>query len=223
MIAVAAGIIGWLVTPATDDVQSRVAALAGARGTRVLEPDEVPALLARAVVAIEDERFYAHHGIDAIGIGRALLNDAGRGCLCEGGSTITQQLVKELYLNFDDRGRAKVVDVMLAFKVELVIDKGRIMADWLSLAPMGPRLYGAAAAACSYFDRPLNALDIAQLALLAGLPQGPSLYDPIANPALALRRRGEVIRAMYGHGFISRDRALAAQAEPLPATARPGC
>ena len=189
----------------------------------VLSRAEVPHLLALAVVATEDERFYSHHGIDVPGILRAVIDDIRMGCLCEGASTITEQLVKEIYLNGTDTGFDKLVDVTLAFKVELVLDKSRILADWLTLAPTGPVLDGVGPAACAYFGRPLAGLDLAQYALLAGLPQSPVAYDPLTHPDAALRRRGQVLDAMSGHRYITSAEAASARSEPLVPVSRPGC
>ena len=222
LAGVVAGAVAWFGTPAVDDVQVRVERLAAVHGEPVLVPADVPNQLALAVVATEDERFYVHHGVDLIGLFRAGLDDLRLGCLCEGGSTLTQQLVKEVYLDGSDRGGAKLVDVELAFKVELVLDKPRILADWLTLAPTGPTLYGVGPAACRYFGRPLANLDLAQYALLAGLPQAPSADEPRAHPAAALHRRQEVLAAMLGHRYITPAEAAAASAEP-PLLAGPGC
>lgn len=216
------GVVAWFGTPAVDDVQVRVEHQAASYGEPVLVPADVPAQLALAVVATEDERFYVHHGIDVIGVFRAGLDDLRLGCLCEGGSTLTEQLMKEIYLDGSDRGGAKLVDTALAFKVESVLDKPRILADWLTLAPTGPTLYGVGPAACRYFERPLANLDLAQYALLAGLPQSPSADEPRAHPEAALRRRQQVLRAMLGHRYITLAEAAAAGAEPL-LTAGPGC
>lgn len=218
-----AGVVAWIATPDVADAQARVESLAATHHVPVLNPSEVSPLLALAVVATEDERFYSHHGIDVAGIFRALINDIRMRCLCEGASTITQQLVKAVYLNGTDTGLDKLVDVALAFKVELVLDKRRILADWLTLAPTGPTLYGVGPAACTYFGRPLADLDLAQNALLAGLPQSPVLYDPFSHPEAALRRRGQVLDAMVGHGYVSAAEAAAARAEPLLPANRQSC
>jgi membrane peptidoglycan carboxypeptidase len=110
----------------------------------------------------------------------------------------------------------------MAFKVETVVGKAQILADWLTLAPTGPTLYGVGPAACAYFGRPLGSLDLAQYALLAGLPQSPSLDDPRSHPDNALRRRAEVLDAMVSEHSISKAQASAAKAEPLLASG-PGC
>src|SRR5436309_2120002 len=130
----------WAWTPSGDDVQARVEAIARARGTTVLRPDEVPSQLADAVIAIEDERFYQHHGIDSLGLGRAVLYDATNLCLCQGGSTVTEQLVKDVFLGGSDRGYNKLQDMVLALKVERVLTKKQIMADYLSEITSKPLL-----------------------------------------------------------------------------------
>jgi len=221
--ALLAGVAAWFITPSVDDIQLRVAALAKKHGTPMLAPGQVPTQLAQAVVATEDERFYEHHGIDGIGLIRAGLDDFQNHCLCEGGSTLTEQLVKEVYLGGSDQGGNKVVDVVTAFKVETVIDKSRIMADWLTLAPTGPTSYGVQTSACTLFGRPLDQLSLAQYALLAGLPQSPILSDPLTHPEGALRRRSEVLGAMAAHRFISSSEASAARAEPLLPSNRGSC
>src|SRR5712664_3796782 len=101
----------WISTPSASDVQARVIDFTRHFGVVLLGPGDVPALLAKAVVATEDERFYTHHGIDSIGLARALIYDVSKRCLCQGGSTITEQLVKEVYLNGSSRGYDKLVDV----------------------------------------------------------------------------------------------------------------
>src|SRR5207237_235607 len=146
----------------------RVALLAEAGGDR---PRQAPAQLAEAVVAIEDERFYQHHGIDSVGLGRAVLYDATNLCLCQGGSTVTEQLVKDVFLGGSDRGYNKLQDMVLALKVERVLTKKQIMADYLSEITTGFGRYGVAAAACAYFQAPLPELTLGQYALLAGMTQ----------------------------------------------------
>ena len=221
--SIVAGIITWIATPPADDVEARVARIAAGYGVPLMLPSEVPPVLAEAVVATEDERFYEHHGIDGIGLIRAGLDDIANRCFCEGGSTLTEQLVKETYLNGSDRGVSKLVDTVVAFKVETIIDKQRIMADWMTLAPTGANLYGMGPAACLYFGRRLGSLDLAQYALLAGLPQAPSADDPRTNRRNAMRRRSEVLDAMLGHRFISRAQAATARAEPLLPASVSGC
>ncbi len=215
----------WTNTPSVADVQARVADRTSSYGVPLLSPNQVPGQLSKAVVAIEDERFYAHHGIDSLGLARAVVYDAVNLCLCQGGSTITEQLVKDLYLGGSDRGYHKIEDMALALKVERVIDKDQIMADYLSEIPTGYGRYGVVAAACAYFRAPLANLTIGQYALLAGVGQAPSYYDPTINPDAARERRSEVIAALLADHEITAQQAAAADAEPVldRGPNRPGC
>lgn len=216
-LAVAAPIVAtlWVSTPDVSDVQARTAADVRAHGSVLLRPDQVPPVLAKAVVATEDERFYSHHGIDTIGLARAVLYDAANRCFCQGGSTISEQLVKELYLNGSDRGSDKIVDMVLALKVEAVLNKGQIMADYLSEIPTGQNRYGVVNAACAYFHQPLDSLSLSQYALLAGVTQAPSVYDPTVNPAAAEQRRAEVLSDMVSESYITKAQATAAAQDPI--------
>ncbi len=207
----------WLSTPAVTDVQQRVQALTAAYGVVLLAPDQLPPVLVKAVVATEDERFFSHHGIDTLGLGRAVLYDITNQCLCQGGSTITEQLVKQLYLNGSDRGSNKPVDMVLALKVELVIDKQQILADYLSEIATGYGRYGVSAAACAYFHKGIGNLTLGQYALLAGVTQAPSVYDPTVNPGLARERRAQVLAAMISERYITDSDAAAAGQEPVVA------
>jgi len=220
VIAVLAAVVApvvvtlWVSTPDVSDVQARVAAVTREHGVLLLRPDQVPDLLAQAVVATEDSRFYSHHGLDTVGLARAVVYDATNRCLCEGGSTITQQLVKQLYLNNSDRGRDKVTDMVLALKVEQVLSKQQIMADYLSEIATGFGRYGVAQSACAYFHAPLSNLTVGQYALLAGVTQAPSVYDPTVNAAAAVQRRCDVLRDMVNEHYITAAQAAAANLEP---------
>ena len=224
VIAVLAAVVApvvvtlWVSTPDVSDVQQRVAAVTREHGVLLLRPDQVPDLLAQAVVATEDSRFYSHHGLDTVGLARSLVYDATNRCLCEGGSTITQQLVKQLYLNNSDRGRDKVTDMVLALKVEQVLSKQQIMADYLSEIATGFGRYGVAEAACAYFHAPLSNLTVGQYALLAGVTQAPSVYDPTVNPSAAEQRRSAVLRDMVNERYITAAQAAAADQEPVLST-----
>jgi membrane peptidoglycan carboxypeptidase len=213
----------WVATPSGDDVQQRVRQRTDALGVVLLGKDEVPPQLAEAVVATEDESFYSHHGIDSIGLARALLYDVTNLCLCQGGSTITEQLVKDVYLGGSARGYNKLKELVIALKVERVIDKRQIMADYLSEITTGFGRYGVTSAACAYFHAPLADLTLGQFALLAGVTQAPSLYDPTVNPKAAATRRSYVLAAMVADKMITKDQAAAANAEPVLVTDGPGC
>ena len=214
----------WVSTPSGTDIQARVADVTRSYGVVLLDPDEIPSTLAQAVVATEDERFYTHHGIDSIGLARALMYDVTNRCLCQGGSTITEQLVKDVYLGGSDRGYNKLVDVAVALKVERVLTKQEIMTAYLSEITTGLGRRGVSAAACAYFQAPLPNLTLGQYALLAGVTQAPSLYDPTVDPELAEQRRAQVLALMISENYITPAEALAANAEPVLVTGgQPAC
>lgn len=213
----------YVLTPTALDVQPRVDAYAAAHGATMLAPDQVPLQMGDAIIAIEDERFYQHHGLDSIGIARALLDDIRYRCACQGGSTLTQQLAKIIYLDGSDYGFNKINGMALALKIERRLDKAQILADYLSIVPTGPTIVGMPAAACAYFGKPLGELDLAGYALLAGLPQAPSVYDPLIDPQAAVQRRAAVLRQMRSEGYITQQQEAAAQSEPYRPPGRPGC
>lgn len=205
----------WIVTPSTDGFQARLTAQVHRQGGTLIAPGDVPPLFADAVVATEDERFYSHHGLDVLGLFRAVSYDVVNHCPCQGGSTITQQLIKNVYLNGSDAGVNKIVDMMMALKLERQTDKQTILADYLSDSAYGYDLYGAQSASCDLFGKPLDDLDLAQYALLAGLPQAPSYYDPYARPDVTRARRHEVLEAMLSEGYVTPAKLRAADAEAL--------
>jgi penicillin-binding protein 1A len=157
----------------------------------------------RATVAIEDRRFYEHGGIDPVGILRAVVADVRAGKIVQGGSTITQELVRNLYLSRERTVRRKLVEACLAIKLSRAWSKSRILTAYMNEVYYGNHAYGIEAAAKTYFSIPARELNLEQSALLAGLPQAPSDYDPFHNPAAAIVRRNEVLRAMLDNADIS--------------------
>jgi penicillin-binding protein 1A len=158
----------------------------------------------KATVAIEDRRFYQHGGIDLEGIGRALVRDIEEGRVVEGGSTITQQLVRNLYIRKSERTiQRKLTEACLAMRMNDRYSKDWILAEYMNTVYYGNHAYGIEAAAQTYFAKPARRLTIMQSALLAGLPQAPSVYDPFQFPARAITRRNRVLRAMAESGVIS--------------------
>jgi penicillin-binding protein 1A len=158
--------------------------------------------LVKGTVAIEDRRFYEHGGIDVLAIGRAIVADLEAGRVVQGGSTITQELVRNLYIGSSERTlERKVHEACLANKLADRWTKRQILAAYLNTIFYGRHAFGAQAAAQTYFSRPARALTLPQAALLAGLPQAPSVYDPLERPDVALARRDEVLRAM----LVARD------------------
>ena len=177
----------------------------------------MPLVLQRAVVATEDERFYRHHGIDIVGVVRALPYDVAHLSFAEGASTITEQLAKLLYLGGDDHNPwRKLEDAAIAWKLENRYSKAAILAAYLNTAYFGQGAVGIQAAAERYFGVPARTLDRAQATLLAGLIQAPSLYDPLRDPQLARARQVEVLRSMVRDGYMSDAAAAAMLASPLP-------
>ncbi len=149
-----------------------------------------------ASVSIEDKRFWQHGGVDFLGIARAAWTDVTVGKKVQGGSTITQQLVRNLYTGQQKTFSRKLREACLAIKLADKWSKGRILDEYLNTVYYGNHAYGVEAAAQTYFSRHAKSLTLLQSALLAGLPQAPSIYDPFHNPRAALQRRGEVLQAM---------------------------
>jgi penicillin-binding protein 1A len=163
---------------------------------------EISPWMPKATVAIEDRRFYSHGGVDPVGILRALVADVSAGRIVQGGSTITQELVRNLYLSREQTLQRKVVEACLAIKLARVWPKDTILNAYLNDVYYGNHAYGIQAAAETYFSVPASRLTLEQAALIAGLPQAPSYYDPLHNPAAALARRDAVLRALRRSGDI---------------------
>ncbi len=182
---------------------SRLGAIPAERNRQVVPLSRMSPWLPRATVAIEDRRFYEHGGIDAEGIARALWRDVKAGRVVEGGSTITQQLVRTLYISNERTVERKLTEACLAVKLDGQWSKRRILATYLNSVFYGNLAYGAEAAAHTYFSRSASRLTLSQAALLAGLTQAPSAYDPFVDPARAVARRNEVLTAMLQEGTIT--------------------
>ena len=159
--------------------------------------------LPKATVSIEDRRFYSHGGVDYEGIARALWRDVSAGKVVEGGSTITQQLVRQLYVGRERTIQRKVKEACLAIKLSRRWSKQRILREYLNSVYYGNHAYGVEAAAQTYFSRHSKDLTVLQAAMLAGLPQAPSDYDPFHRKEAALARRDEVLRAMLSSNVIT--------------------
>lgn len=177
--------------------------------------DELPAHVGQATVAIEDERFYSHFGVDFIGISRAAINNF-RGQRIEGGSTITQQLVKNALLSNEKTLTRKAKEAVLALITEAFYSKPEILEMYLNYISYGGTAVGIEAASQQYFDKPAKDLTLAESALLAGLPQAPSTYSPFgSNPERAKTRQATVLDRMVKMGFITALEAEEAKAEKL--------
>jgi penicillin-binding protein 1A len=167
----------------------------------------------KATVAIEDRRFYEHGGVDPQGILRALVADVSAGHIVQGGSTITQELVRNLYLSQEKTLQRKVLEACLAIKLARAWPKSTILTAYLNDVYYGNHAYGIQAAAETYFSVPASRLTLEQSAVLAGLPQAPSYYDPLHNPTAALARRDAVLEALERSGDITSARYSAATAD----------
>jgi penicillin-binding protein 1A len=179
--------------------------LLGATGNRQpVSLRQISPAMRRAIVDTEDRRFYDNNGIDYIGIVRALKSDVSSGQFAQGGSTIEQQLIRNLYLTPQQSISRKLTEACLAVQLDKRLSKNRILAAYLNDIYFGQEAYGIEAAAEAYFGVHAKDLTLDQAALLAGLPQAPSAYDPINRPAAAKTRRAEVLQAMLQAGDISR-------------------
>ncbi|HVU77193.1 MAG TPA: transglycosylase domain-containing protein [Gaiellaceae bacterium] len=159
--------------------------------------------LPKATVAIEDKRFYEHGGVDYVGIARAAWKDITAGQALQGGSTITQQLVRTLYTGREKTFERKLKEACLAIKLARKVPKNRILDEYLNTVYYGNHAYGVEAASQTYFSKHASQLTLAQAALLAGLPQAPSGYDPFRDPQAAIARRDEVLKALLAQSDIT--------------------
>ncbi len=176
----------------------------------------IPGYVKNAFVAIEDERFYRHHGIDLIGIARALVYDIKAGRIVQGGSTITQQLAKLLFLKPARNISRKIKEAALSIQIEKRYTKDEIIGLYLNQAYFGTKAYGIEAASHTYFNKSTEKLTLAEAALLAAIPRAPSYYSPFKHPEKALKRRNLVLGKMLKLGYITEDAYNAALEEPLP-------
>src|SRR3954452_11173604 len=182
--------------------------------------DDMPIALRQATVAIEDKRFYEHHGVDYEGVIRAGWKNITSGKTVQGGSTITQQLVRALYIKDPKRDfKRKIREAKMASELEQQHDKRWILENYLNDVPYGTvqgrTAIGVEAAALTYFGKHAKHLTLDESALIAGLPQAPSQYNPFQNERAALGRRNEVLQAMADNGYISQADATDAQTQPI--------
>jgi len=176
---------------------------------------DIPLTMQQAIIAVEDRRFYNHWGFDIEGILRATLVNLQNGTWEEGGSTITQQLAKNLFLSPDRTLVRKAQELALALLFESIYTKEEILEMYLNTIYFGAGAYGIGEAAEVYFGKQPKDLSLAEAALLAGLPQAPSIYSPYADLAAARERQAVVLAAMVRQGIIGPGQAKAAQAAPL--------
>ena len=175
---------------------------------------EIPQVMRDAVLAIEDARFYRHGGVDYLGVLRAGLANFGE-ARSQGASTITMQVARNFYLPTEKTLTRKIYEILLALKIESLLSKDQILELYMNQIYLGQRAYGFAAACETYFGKPIKDINIAEAAMLAGLPKAPSAYNPVRNPKRATIRQQYIIDRMAENGFITPEQRDQAKAEPL--------
>lgn len=168
---------------------------------------ELPQMYKNAVIAVEDHRFYKHNGIDIIAICRAAFNDIKAMSFVEGGSTITQQLAKNIYFTQEKKIERKIAEVFMAFEIEKNCDKDEILELYLNTSYFGDGYYTPKEACRGYFDKELNEMTDYECILLAGIPNAPSVYAPTKNPELAKQRQKQVMKKMIEYGYLTEEEA----------------
>lgn len=176
--------------------------------------EQVPAILRQSIIAAEDERFYEHPGIDVLGLARAAIANVVSGQRGQGASTITMQVARNFFLSREKTYNRKLYEVLLSLKIEQNLTKDQILELYINQIFLGQRAYGFASAARIYFGKQLDELNLAEAAMLAGLPKAPSLYNPVSNPTRAALRQQYVLRRMLEAGYI--DQAAYEEARNTP-------
>ncbi|WP_339737503.1 PBP1A family penicillin-binding protein [uncultured Maricaulis sp.] len=234
MLLLGLGVAGWLVSIARElpdtsglieverapslafyDHDGRLIARRGSAHGRLAVIEELPHYVTDAVMAVEDRRFYSHFGIDLIGTGRALLANIRAGRVVQGGSTLTQQLAKNLFLTSERTVRRKVQEVMLAFWLESQFTKDEILELYLNRVYFGGGAWGIEAAATRYFGKTASELNLGEAALLAGLLKAPSRYSPVNDAQRAAARATVVLDLMAQTGRITEQERIDAAETPI--------
>ncbi len=179
--------------------------------------DDIPETLNQALIATEDQRFYRHGGVDFIGLIRVGLKLISSGRIRGGGSTITMQVARNFFLTFDQTIQRKIKEIYLSWKIEGALDKRHILELYWNKINFGQRAYGIGAAAQVYYGTTIDKLTLPQLAILAGIPKGPSTHNPVSNPVKALKRRNHVLWRTRKLGFIDQQTYEHAVKQPLTA------
>ncbi len=168
---------------------------------------EVPQMYINAVISVEDHRFYNHKGIDIIAIGRAAVNDIKAMKFIEGGSTITQQLAKNIYFTQEKKITRKIAEAFMAFEIEKNYSKDKILELYLNTSYFGDGYQTVKEACKGYFNKELEDMTDYECILLAGIPNAPSVYSPTVNPDLARQRQRQVMKKMIEYGFLTEKEA----------------
>ena len=176
---------------------------------------DIPDNLKKALIATEDKNFYRHHGYDITGLARSTLQNVIAGHVVQGASTITQQLARVVFLNNERTFDRKLKELFIAARIEKTISKDQILEMYMNNVYLGAGAYGVEGAAQIYFDKHLKDCDLAELALIAGLPQAPSVYNPFNNMDLAVKRRNQVLTRMYKMRYITTEEYEKAKEEKV--------
>lgn len=179
--------------------------------------DEIPQQMIDAILATEDSRFYSHRGVDPIGVLRAFRVLIATGEIREGASTITMQLARNFFLTRERAWMRKIKEAFIALHIEQLLSKEEILELYLNKLELGHRAFGVGAAAQVYYGRDIHQLTLAEVATLAGMPQGPSILNPISNPAASVQRRRIVLTRMLDERYITREQFEAAARAPVTA------
>ena len=191
----------------------------GAQQRTPVRYDQIPPLVREAFLAAEDHRFFQEGGFSFLGLARSALIDAITGRFAQGGSTITMQTARNVFLTLDKTFRRKLQESFVVFEMDHEFTKQEIFQLYLNVIFFGQRSYGVAAAAQTYFGKGLDQLTVPEAAMLAGIPQAPSLYNPIIHPHLAAARRAYVLQRMLDLGYIDAATAETADHTPIDASA----
>jgi penicillin-binding protein 1A len=198
-----------------------IAELRGAENRVPVLSADIPDVMKQATVATEDARFYTHHGVDFQGVVRAVLENVRAGSVVQGGSTITEQFVKNAYVGDERTYTRKIREAVLAWQLEDRWSKDKILTEYLNTVFYGANAYGVEAAALTYFHKHVSELNLKEAALLAALPKAPSEITPTVAPKQAKQRRDVVLQLMADQGYISQARATATMKKKLSVYARP--
>jgi len=193
-----------------------IAVLHTGENRMLLKPEEIPEQMKQALVVIEDDRFYEHQGVDPIGMTRAILANFTEAKLVEGGSTITQQYIKNTYVSNEPTVNRKLKEAIYAYELEQRWSKDQIISEYLNTIYFGNGAYGLQVASLKYFNKAVSQLTLPEFALLAAIPKSPVQFSPFTEPDAALERRNLVLAKMLYHGMISQEEYDSASQTPLP-------
>ncbi len=192
-----------------------VSTLKGEKDVYYLDYDNIPAYVPAAMVSIEDKKFYSHNGIDIKAIMRAAKAMIQNGKVTQGGSTITQQLARNIFLTQDVKWERKVEEMFIAVELEKIYSKNKIMEFYLNNIYFGNGYYGIQAASKGYFNKDVDNLDLSQIAFLCAIPNNPTLYDPVQHPENTIKRRNRILNQMRDDGKIKEDTCEEAKDEEI--------